>query len=100
MALRRSGRLSVNRRTYGFGLSRRIVSMPPPWLRAVSLVTGSSCHRIAIYMPCSVYNQLGIHGPMTAFEVVAEPRRRQILDLLARRELPVGELVRRLRMSQ
>jgi DNA-binding transcriptional ArsR family regulator len=37
---------------------------------------------------------------MTAFDVIAEPRRRQILDLLARGEQPVGELVRRLRMSQ
>ena len=37
---------------------------------------------------------------MTAFEVVAEPKRRLILDLLAQGELPVGELVRRLRMSQ
>jgi DNA-binding transcriptional ArsR family regulator len=37
---------------------------------------------------------------MTAFDVIAEPRRRAILDLLAQRELPVGELVRRLKMSQ
>jgi len=37
---------------------------------------------------------------MTAFEVVAEPRRRRILDLLARGDMPVGELVRRMRMTQ
>ena len=37
---------------------------------------------------------------MTAFEIVAEPKRRLILDLLAQGELPVGELVKRLRMSQ
>jgi DNA-binding transcriptional ArsR family regulator len=36
----------------------------------------------------------------TAFEVIAEPNRRQILDLLREGELPVGELVTRLRMSQ
>jgi len=36
----------------------------------------------------------------TAFEVIAEPSRRQILDLLREGELPVGELVARLRMSQ
>jgi DNA-binding transcriptional ArsR family regulator len=37
---------------------------------------------------------------MTAFDVVAEPRRRQILDLLRGAELPVGELVTQLAMSQ
>ena len=37
---------------------------------------------------------------MTAYEVLAEPNRRLILDLLAEDELPVGELVRRLHMSQ
>jgi DNA-binding transcriptional ArsR family regulator len=34
------------------------------------------------------------------FEVIAEPRRRQILDLLRERERPVGELVAELGMSQ
>ena len=37
---------------------------------------------------------------MTMFEVLAEPNRRRILDLLRRKELPVGELVERLGMSQ
>ena len=37
---------------------------------------------------------------MTAFEVLAEPHRRQILDLLAGGERPVGELVARLELSQ
>lgn len=37
---------------------------------------------------------------MTAYEVLAEPNRRLILDLLAQGELPVGELVARLGMSQ
>ena len=38
---------------------------------------------------------------MTApFEVLAEPNRRQILDLLRTRERPVGELVAALRVSQ
>jgi DNA-binding transcriptional ArsR family regulator len=37
---------------------------------------------------------------MTAYEVLAEPKRRLILELLAQEELPVGELVRRLGMSQ
>jgi DNA-binding transcriptional ArsR family regulator len=37
---------------------------------------------------------------MTVFEVLAEPHRRQVLDLLRERERPVGELVRRLQISQ
>jgi DNA-binding transcriptional ArsR family regulator len=37
---------------------------------------------------------------MTTFEVLAEPRRRQILDLLLTREQPVGELVGELAVSQ
>ncbi len=36
----------------------------------------------------------------TTFEVVAEPTRRQILDLLLERERPVGDLVAALAMSQ
>jgi DNA-binding transcriptional ArsR family regulator len=35
-----------------------------------------------------------------AFNAVAEPRRRQILDLLADGERPVGDLVRRLGLGQ
>ena len=35
-----------------------------------------------------------------AFNAVAEPRRRQILDLLRGGEQPVGELVRRLELGQ
>jgi DNA-binding transcriptional ArsR family regulator len=35
-----------------------------------------------------------------AFDVVAEPNRRRILDLLRDRERPVGDLVDRLSMSQ
>ena len=37
---------------------------------------------------------------MSAFEVLAEPHRRQILDLLRDEERPVGELVRKLALSQ
>jgi DNA-binding transcriptional ArsR family regulator len=36
----------------------------------------------------------------TTFEVVAEPTRRRILDLLLERERPVGDLVAALAMSQ
>jgi DNA-binding transcriptional ArsR family regulator len=37
---------------------------------------------------------------MTPFEVLAEPNRRRILDLLRVSERPVGELVRELNVSQ
>jgi DNA-binding transcriptional ArsR family regulator len=37
---------------------------------------------------------------MTAFDVLAEPTRRQILDLLREDERPVNELVARLDISQ
>ncbi len=36
----------------------------------------------------------------TAFEVLAEPRRREILDLLRTGERPVGDLVERLALTQ
>jgi DNA-binding transcriptional ArsR family regulator len=36
----------------------------------------------------------------TTFNVLAEPTRRRILDLLLDRERPVGELVKRLKLSQ
>jgi DNA-binding transcriptional ArsR family regulator len=37
---------------------------------------------------------------MSAFEVLAEPNRRRILDLLKASEQPVGELVAQLHISQ
>ena len=37
---------------------------------------------------------------MSVFDVLAEPNRRRILDLLAGTEQPVGELVARLELSQ
>jgi DNA-binding transcriptional ArsR family regulator len=37
---------------------------------------------------------------MTVFEVLAEPNRRRILELLGATEQPVGELVQRLALSQ
>jgi DNA-binding transcriptional ArsR family regulator len=36
----------------------------------------------------------------TTFDVLAEPTRRRILDLLLDRERPVGELVTKLKLSQ
>ena len=54
------------------------------------------------------YSYIGIYFPPMArasttadvFNAVAEPRRRQILDLLADGERPVGELVRALGIAQ
>lgn len=37
---------------------------------------------------------------MVVFDIVAEPNRRRILDLLAETERPVGDLVQRLELSQ
>ncbi len=49
-----------------------------------------------------IYNAYMARAATTtdAFNAVAEPRRRQILDLLASGERPVGDLVRGLGMSQ
>ena len=49
-----------------------------------------------------MYNALVARAATTtdAFNAVAEPRRRDILDLLAGGERPVGDLVRQLGMSQ
>ena len=41
-----------------------------------------------------------IAGMASTFEVLGEPRRREILDLLRDRERPVGELVARLELAQ
>jgi DNA-binding transcriptional ArsR family regulator len=44
---------------------------------------------------------MAIYDPMaTTFDVLAEPTRRRILDLLLDRERPVGDLVERLHVSQ
>ena len=49
-----------------------------------------------------MYNPLMARAATTtdAFNAVAEPRRREILDLLAAGERPVNEVVRLLGMSQ
>lgn len=46
-------------------------------------------------MPSQAYCQ-----PVSTFEVLAEPNRRRILDLLRASECPVGDLVERLDLSQ
>ena len=53
-------------------------------------------------MPIWAYDVVVARAATTtdAFNAVAEPRRRQILDLLAQGELPVAELVQRLGLAQ
>ena len=53
-------------------------------------------------MSISVYNAVMARAATTtdAFNAVAEPRRRQILDLLAGGERPVNDLVAQLRLAQ
>src|SRR3954468_15616972 len=53
-------------------------------------------------MPIWAYDRSMARAATTtdAFNAVAEPRRRQILDLLAQGELPVTDLVRRLGLAQ
>jgi DNA-binding transcriptional ArsR family regulator len=48
----------------------------------------------------SIHNPMVIYLSMTAYDALAEPSRRQILDLLRARERSVGDLVARLRLSQ
>ena len=47
-----------------------------------------------------IYNRLVICGAMAAYAALAEPHRRQILDLLRERERSVNDLVARLDISQ
>src|SRR4029077_1641508 len=53
-------------------------------------------------IPIRVYNPRMARAPTTsdAFNAVAEPRRRQILDLLARGERPVNDVVASLGLAQ
>ena len=53
-------------------------------------------------MPISVYDACMARAATTAdaFNAVAEPRRRQILDVLAGGERPVNDLVRQLGLAQ
>ncbi len=55
-----------------------------------------------LYIPISVYNARVARAATTtdAFNAVAEPRRREILDVLAGGERPVNDLARELGLSQ
>lgn len=88
----RTGSMVPQRRkglgAFPFHIARK--SANPPSLRVL--------HR---YIACGIYNHQVMCTPMSAtFEVLAEPARRQILELLRQRERPVGELVERLSLSQ
>ena len=47
-----------------------------------------------------IYNHLVMYCPVTAYAALAEPSRRRILDLLRTGELPVNDLVERIKLSQ
>jgi DNA-binding transcriptional ArsR family regulator len=51
-------------------------------------------------MPLQAYASSGMLDTMSTFDVLAEPRRRDILDLLREAEQPVGALVEALTLSQ
>ena len=52
-------------------------------------------------MPCTAYSERGIWLSMpSTFEVVAEPSRRRILELLCTQDRSVGELVSALSLNQ
>ena len=71
--------------------------------RLIMAHPGAGVARVAINIPRQLYNQSSMFGAMTmgtTMQVIAEPRRQAILDLLREEELPVGELVRRLGVSQ
>jgi len=53
------------------------------------------------FMPLRVYSWAGMFAQVTtAFDVLAEPTRRRILDLLRDGPQPVGELTRQLGLTQ
>src|SRR5919107_1040980 len=62
----------------------------------------TDCHPGGHYIAVQEYNQTDMLVPTmaTTFDVVAEPMRRRILDLLRERPRPVGELVGLLGISQ
>ena len=53
-----------------------------------------------VNVSCLIYVVHYIRLMQSTFEVIAEPTRRRILDLLLARERPVGDLVAELSMSQ
>jgi DNA-binding transcriptional ArsR family regulator len=75
-------------------------------VRAVALRTGRWSHTLPkcsfqSYIACKIYNCRVIFATVdSTFDVLAEPQRRRILDLLRDGERPVGELVDRLELSQ
>ena len=62
----------------------------------------TSAAKPCLYTHLGIYCQAMARATATgdAFHAVAEPRRRQILDVLSRGERPVNDLVRRLGVAQ
>lgn len=57
-------------------------------------------HQISLYVLTSIYSIAYIKNVESVFEIIAEPNRRAILSLLVSSQQSVGEIERRLRMSQ
>ena len=54
----------------------------------------------AVYALTSIYSMAYIYAMESVFEIIAEPSRRAILGLLVSSEQSVGEIERKLRMTQ
>lgn len=89
---------TAGRCTPGTAAGRRMSSTP--W-RSPKTARACSPARELPYMLLFVYNQYGIFNPVPApFEVLAEPTRRRMLDLLLERPRLVGELSDQLNLTQ
>jgi DNA-binding transcriptional ArsR family regulator len=67
---------------------------------AVALNSFPKSDLFSLYTLTGIYRMEHIKHMETAFEIIAEPNRRAILSLLASSQQSVGEIERRLRMSQ
>jgi len=63
-------------------------------------VAAAICHEAILYALTGIYLRCYIHAVNSSFAVVAEPNRRAILGLLLSSERSVGEIERKLRLSQ
>ncbi len=62
---------------------------------------GNCCQRLSrVYPLTSIYYMRYIKGVESVFEIIAEPNRRAILNLLVLSQQSVGEIERHLRMPQ
>ena len=71
-------------------------------MNSTSMHHADACMSTEQYIPIWVYDVIMARAATTTdvFNAIAEPRRRQIIDLLADGERPVGDLVRSMRLGQ